>query len=76
MQEEVDKIAELTGLSQVEVMRQMVRAGCAAIKENGYKLSLPLKLEVQEEAQKKSRSTYPANLPHGSALNENHPKKK
>lgn len=43
---EIKKIAEVTGLSQIEVIRQLVKAGIAAIKEAGYELRLPLKLRV------------------------------
>lgn len=45
---EVQKIAEVTGLPQTEVIRQLVSAGARAIKENGYKLPLPLVFKAYE----------------------------
>lgn len=43
---EIKKIAEVTDLPEIEVIRQAVKAGVRAIKENGYKLPLPLQLRV------------------------------
>lgn len=47
---EVETIAKATGLPKVEVMRQMVAAGVKVIKANGYKLTLPLRLKLDESA--------------------------
>jgi|GEM_PF-4594356 len=55
--EEVQKISEVTNLPQVEVIRQMVAAGVRVIKENGYKLTLPLKLELADEEHLKTSSS-------------------
>lgn len=69
IEDEVKTIAEATGLSQVEVIRQMVRAGAQAIKANGYKLTLPLKLEVS------GQTTYPPLVPRHSEMNETRKKR-
>ena len=53
---EVKKIADATDLPQIEIIRQMIRAGVLAIKENDYDLPLPLRLKVLS---KKSRMEYP-----------------
>lgn len=45
---EVQKISEVTGLPQTEVIRQLVNAGARAIKDNGYKLPLPLGFRAYE----------------------------
>lgn len=68
---EVKAIADETGLSQIEVIRQMVGAGAKAIKENGYKLPLPLHFKVTE---KKSSYPAPPATPRRSSVELNEPK--
>jgi hypothetical protein len=55
--DEVQKISEVTNLPQAEVIRQMVAAGVRVIKANGYKLTLPLKLELIKEEDPKNSSS-------------------
>ncbi len=61
---EIKKIAEVTSLSHIEIIRQTIKAGVLAIKENGYRLPLPLHLNVAEEAPK---NLSKSNLRSGSA---------
>jgi len=54
---EIQKISEVTDLPQVEIIRQTIKAGVAAIKANNYKLPLPLSLKiVQNESLEKPQS--------------------
>lgn len=46
VEKEVKEIAKLTKLPEIEIIRQMVSAGVSAIKANGYKLPLPLRLTI------------------------------
>ena len=69
---EVKKIADVTGLSQIEIIRQAVRAGVQAIKDNNYKLPLPLKLQVVAESE---ASVFPPGTSARVELNEPRPKK-
>lgn len=43
---DIKKIAEATGLSEVDIVSLAVSAGIKAIKENDYKLNLPLQFKV------------------------------
>jgi hypothetical protein len=46
--ERLQKLAEVTGLSQVELMSRIVHSGVTAIAEAGFRLSLPLNFEMKE----------------------------
>jgi hypothetical protein len=75
VEEEIRKIAEATDLSQVEVIRQAVKAGVLAIKANNYKLTLPLRLKVVESEGlgvkiEKAVAQFPKHLPSRVELNE------
>lgn len=65
--DEVKKIADVTGLPQIEIMRQMVTAGVKVIKANGYKLTLPLKLELAPDETPKNSSSSTLGLGGGVA---------
>jgi hypothetical protein len=64
--EDVAKTAERTGLKKVEVMNRMMAAAIKAVRENGYRLSLPLEFQIVEEEPSVERIE----------LNERHGKKK
>ena len=49
MEDEVKKIAEVTGLSQSEIIRQLITAGARALKAHGYKFRVPLQVVVAPE---------------------------
>ena len=66
LESEIKKIAEVTDLSQIEIIRQTIKAGVLAIKANGYKLPLPLRLQVAETAE----STYPVSAEQISRVEE------
>ena len=56
---EIRKIAEITGLPQIEIIRQAVRAGVRAIRENNNELPLPLRFAVVAPTKNSSNSIYP-----------------
>ncbi len=77
--EEVQKISEVTNLPQVEVIRQMVAAGVRVIKQNGYKITLPLRLELAKDVELKTEppSRHPTRVSGESPPSQfNEPKKK
>lgn len=43
---DIKRIAEKTGLSEVDILSLACSAGVQAIKENDYKINLPLKFKV------------------------------
>lgn len=43
------QISVATGLSQVEVLTQVIHAGLGAIEDNGRRISLPLRFETIQE---------------------------
>jgi antitoxin component of RelBE/YafQ-DinJ toxin-antitoxin module len=49
LQKEIDSLANATGLSKVDIMRMLLKAGAEAIKRNGGKFVLPLALDVRQE---------------------------
>jgi hypothetical protein len=70
IESEVKKIAEVTNLTDIEIIRQMVRAGVLAIKNNGYKMELPLQLEVMADPAKKLSTSSAKYQEHRAEFNE------
>ncbi|MCX6922869.1 MAG: ribbon-helix-helix domain-containing protein, partial [Verrucomicrobia bacterium] len=73
---EIKKIADVTGLSEVEIIRQMVKAGVVALKEIGYTCPTPLRVKViPSEEPKQASQAISSNLryqPSQSQFNEVH----
>lgn len=54
IESEIEKISEITGLTKSEIIRQCAAAGAKAIAKNGYKLTLPLNLEITTQEKEKA----------------------
>ena len=74
---EIKKIAEITSLPQIEVIRQLIKAGVFAGKDIGYQLPLPLRMKVLESERPKtsSNSTSASSADQQAEDKSNHGKK-
>jgi hypothetical protein len=69
LEDEIKKIAEVTALPQIEIIRQVIKAGIQAVIESGGELHLPLRLKVIEREIPKASSSSRYPIPK-SELNE------
>lgn len=66
---DIKKISEKTGLSEVDILSLACAAGIQAIKENDYKINLPLKFKVDLGANLSSAEIAAiASMPHAEKI--------